>query len=204
MTLKETVLITGGAGFIGSHLAEELLQKGHEVTILDNLSTGRMENIAHLEKNEKFHVVIGDILNATLVDKLIERSDWVFHLAAAVGVQLIVKDPIGVLTTNIKGSENVIETAYRYHRKILIASTSEIYSKNSKGPLKEEDDRILGSTTKSRWSYSTSKAVDEILAYTYWKEKKLPSIIVRLFNTVGPRQTGHYGMVIPRFVEQAL
>ncbi|MFA6599677.1 MAG: GDP-mannose 4,6-dehydratase [Candidatus Omnitrophota bacterium] len=204
MYSKEKVLITGGAGFIGSHLVEELLQRGHEVSILDNLSTGRMENIAHLEKNEKFHVVIGDILNATLVDKLIERADWVFHLAAAVGVQLIVKDPIGVLTTNIKGSENVIETAYRYHRKILIASTSEIYGKNSKGPLKEEDDRILGSTTKSRWSYSTSKAVDEILAYTYWKEKKLPSIIVRLFNTVGPRQTGHYGMVVPRFVDQAL
>lgn len=198
------VLITGGAGFIGSHLAEELLRAGHEVTALDNLSTGRLENVSHLENNPNFHLVVGDILNESLVDKLVERADWVFHLAAAVGVQLIVKDPIGVLTTNIKGSEIVIETAYRYRRKILVASTSEIYGKNSKGPLKEEDDRILGATTKSRWSYSTSKAVDEILAYTYWKEKKLPSIIVRLFNTVGPRQTGHYGMVIPRFVEQAV
>jgi UDP-glucose 4-epimerase len=201
---KSSVLITGGAGFIGSHLAEELLHKGHEVTALDNLSTGRLENVAHLEKTPGFRLVIGDILNETLVDKLVEQSEWVFHLAAAVGVELIVKDPIGVLTTNIKGSEVVIETAYRYRRKILIASTSEIYGKNSKGPLKEDDDRILGSTTKSRWSYSTSKAVDEILAYTYWKEKQLPAIIVRLFNTVGPRQTGHYGMVIPRFVEQAL
>lgn len=201
---KVKALITGGAGFIGSHLAEELLDKGYDVTVLDNLSTGRMENIIHLEKNPHFHLVIGDILNASLVDKLVERTDWLFHLAAAVGVELIVKDPIGVLTTNIKGSETVIETAYRYHRKILIASTSEIYGKNSKGPLKEDDDRILGPTTKSRWSYSTSKAVDEILAYTYWKEKKLPSIVVRLFNTVGPRQRGHYGMVIPRFVEQAV
>ncbi len=204
MSLPRKGLITGGAGFIGSHLAEELLHKGFEVTALDNLSTGRLENVAHLEKEEGFHLVIGDILNESLVDKLIERSDWVFHLAAAVGVELIIKDPIGVLTTNIKGSEIVIETAHRYRRKILVASTSEIYGKNSKGPLKEDDDRILGSTTKSRWSYSTSKAVDEILAYTYWKEKQLPAIIVRLFNTVGPRQTGHYGMVIPRFVEQAL
>ncbi len=204
MNEKPKALVTGGAGFIGSHLAEELLHRGYEVTVLDNLSTGRLENVAHLEKNQNFHLVVGDILNAVLVDKLVERSDWVFHLAAAVGVELIVKDPIGVLTTNIKGSEVVIETAYRYHRKILIASTSEIYGKNSKGPLKEDDDRILGATTKSRWSYSTSKAVDEILAYTYWKEKQLPVIIVRLFNTVGPRQRGHYGMVIPRFAEQAV
>lgn len=204
MSKKEKVLITGGAGFIGSHLAEELLRAGHDVTALDNLSTGRLENVSHLESNPNFHLVVGDILNEALVDKLVERADWVFHLAAAVGVELIVKDPIGVLTTNVKGSEVVIEAAYRYRRKILVASTSEIYGKNSKGPLKEDDDRILGSTTKSRWSYSTSKAVDEILAYTYWKEKKLPAIIVRLFNTVGPRQTGHYGMVIPRFVEQAL
>ncbi|MBI4550558.1 MAG: GDP-mannose 4,6-dehydratase [Candidatus Omnitrophica bacterium] len=198
------VLITGGAGFIGSHLSEALLARGHEVTVLDNLSTGRLENIAALESHPKFHLVIGDILNEFLVDKLVERADWVFHLAAAVGVDLIVKDPLRSLMTNIKGSEIVLENVYRYHRKVLITSTSEIYGKNKNGPLKEEDDRILGSPLKSRWSYSTSKAVDEILAYVYWREKKVPTVIVRLFNTVGPRQTGHYGMVIPRFVEQAL
>lgn len=197
-------LITGGAGFIGSHLAEWLLSEGHDVTVLDNLSTGRFENIAHLENDPRFHIVIGDILNEFLVDKLVERADWVFHLAAAVGVDLIVKDPLRSLTTNIKGSEIVLESVYRYHRKVLITSTSEIYGKNVNGPLKEDDDRVLGSPLKSRWSYSTSKAVDEILAYVYWKEKKVPTIIVRLFNTVGPRQTGYYGMVIPRFVEQAL
>ncbi len=198
------ILITGGAGFIGSHLAELLLSKGHDVTIFDNLSTGRLENVAHLEGLPSFHIVIGDILNEFLVDKLVERADWIFHLAAAVGVELIVKDPLRSLTTNIKGSEIVLESVYRYHRKVLITSTSEIYGKNVNGPLKEEDDRILGSPLKTRWSYSTSKAVDEILAYAYWKEKKVPTIIVRLFNTVGPRQTGYYGMVIPRFVEQAL
>ena len=198
------VLVTGGAGFIGSHLVETLLGKDHEVAILDNLSTGRLENIAHLEGHPKFQIVVGDILNEFLVDKLVERADWVFHLAAAVGVDLIVKDPLRSLMTNIKGSEIVLESVYRYHRKVLITSTSEIYGKNVNGPLKEDDDRILGSPLKTRWSYSTSKAVDEILAYVYWKEKKVPTTIVRLFNTVGPRQTGHYGMVIPRFVEQAL
>ncbi len=197
-------LITGGAGFIGSYLAEELLAQGHDVTILDNLATGRLENIAHLQANPHFHVVIGDILNEFLVDKLVERTDWVFHLAAAVGVDLIVKEPLRSMTTNIRGSEIVLENVYRYHKRVLITSTSEIYGKNASGPLKENDDRILGSPLKSRWSYSTSKAVDEILAYVYWKQKKVPTTIVRLFNTVGPRQTGFYGMVIPRFVEQAL
>ena len=197
-------LITGGAGFIGSHLAETLLAQGHEVTILDNLSTGKLENIAHLEVHPHFHITVGDILNEFLVDKLVERAEWIFHLAAAVGVELIVKDPLRSLTTNIKGSEIVLENVYRYHRKVLVTSTSEIYGKNVNGPLKEDDDRILGSPLKTRWSYSTSKAVDEILAYVYWKEKKVPTLIVRLFNTVGPRQSGYYGMVIPRFVEQAL
>ena len=197
-------LITGGAGFIGSHLAEALLHEGHDVTILDNLSTGKLENVASFEKDPNFHIVIGDILNEFLVDKLVERVDWIFHLAAAVGVELIVKDPLRSLMTNIKGSEVVLEAVYRYHRKVLITSTSEIYGKNVNGPLKEDDDRILGSPLKTRWSYSTSKAVDEILAYVYWKQKKVPTVIVRLFNTVGPRQTGHYGMVIPRFVEQAI
>ncbi len=198
------VLITGGAGFIGSHLAESLIAEGHEVTILDNLSTGRLENIRYLESNPRFHIVVGDVLNEFLVDKLVERVDWVFHLAAGVGVQLIVKDPLRSLMTNIRGSEIVLENVYRYHKKVLITSTSEIYGKNTSDALKEDDDRILGSPLKTRWSYSTSKAVDEILAFVYWKEKKVPTVIVRLFNTVGPRQTGHYGMVIPRFVEQAL
>ncbi|MBM3253792.1 MAG: NAD-dependent epimerase/dehydratase family protein [Candidatus Omnitrophica bacterium] len=197
-------LITGGAGFIGSHLAEELIHRGYKVEALDNLSTGRYENVAKLEGNPNFQLIVGSILNETLVDKLVERVDIVFHLAAAVGVELIVKKPLDSLTTNIKGSEIVLEMAYRYRKKVIITSTSEIYGKNTNGPLKEDEDRILGSPLKSRWSYSTSKAVDEILAYVYWKEKSVPTIIVRLFNTVGPRQTGAYGMVLPRFVSQAL
>ena len=198
------VLITGGAGFIGSHLTEALLQQGHDVTALDNLSTGRYENLAHLDGHVKLHVVVGTILNESLVDKLVERADVVFHLAAAVGVELIIQKPLESLMTNIRGSEIVFEMAHRYRKKVLIASTSEIYGKNTNGPLREDTDRILGSPLKSRWSYSTSKAVDEILAYVYWREKGVPTIIVRLFNTVGPRQSGAYGMVIPRFVGQAL
>ena len=201
---KMKVLITGGAGFIGSHLCEKLLEQEHRVTALDNLSTGRYENIAHLKENPNFSLVVGDILDERLIDKLCEKADVIFHLAAAVGVELIVKHPLESLTTNIKGSEIVLDMAQRYNKKVLITSTSEIYGKNINGPLKEENDRILGSPLKSRWSYSTAKAVDEILAYVYWKEKGLPTIIVRLFNTVGPRQTGAYGMVIPRFVSQAL
>ena len=198
------VLITGGAGFIGSHLADELLKNKHQVIALDNLSTGRLENVVHLKENHNFELVVGTVLNEHLVDKFAERADVIFHLAAAVGVELIVKRPLESLTTNIKGSEMVLEMAYRYNKKILITSTSEIYGKNVKGPLKETDDRILGSPLKTRWSYSTAKAVDEMLAYVYWKEKKVPSIIVRLFNTVGSRQTGAYGMVVPRFISQAL
>lgn len=197
-------LITGGAGFIGSHLAEILMEQGHEVVALDNLSTGSVENVRHLQKDPRFQLVTGTILDERLMDKFVERCDVVFHLAAAVGVQLIVDKPLESLTTNIRGSEIVLEMAHRYSRRLLITSTSEIYGKNTNGPLKEDEDRILGSPLKSRWSYSTAKAVDEILAYTYWKEKGLPTVIVRLFNTVGPRQTGHYGMVIPRFVQQAL
>ncbi len=197
-------LITGGAGFIGSHLAERLLEAGHEVTLLDNLSTGRYENIAHLDGHQRLRVVVGTILNDSLVDKLVERCDAVFHLAAAVGVELIIQKPLDSLMTNIRGSEIVLEMAHRYRKKVLIASTSEIYGKNINGPLREDTDRVLGSPLKSRWSYSTSKAVDEILAYVYWKEKGVPTVIARLFNTVGPRQSGTYGMVIPRFVSQAL
>ncbi|MBI2495008.1 MAG: GDP-mannose 4,6-dehydratase, partial [Candidatus Omnitrophica bacterium] len=193
-----------GAGFIGSHLTERLLQVDHEVTVLDNLSTGHYENIAHLDGHPRLHFVVGTILNESLVDKLVERCDVVFHLAAAVGVELIIKKPLESLMTNIRGSEVVLEMVHRYRKKVLIASTSEIYGKNTNGPLREDTDRILGSPLKSRWSYSTSKAVDEILAYVYWKEKGVPTVIVRLFNTVGPRQSGAYGMVIPRFVSQAL
>jgi UDP-glucose 4-epimerase len=198
------ILITGGAGFIGSHLADKLIEAGNEVMVLDNLSTGRFENIAHLDGNKKFSFVEGTILNEALVDKLVEKVDVVYHLAAAVGVDLIVKKPLESLTTNIKGSEIVLEMVHRYHKKVLITSTSEIYGKNANGPLKEDDDRILGSPLKSRWGYSTAKAVDEMLAYEYWRQKQVPVVIVRLFNTVGPRQTGAYGMVIPRFVTQAL
>ena len=197
-------LITGGAGFIGSHLAEALIAQGHSVTILDNLSTGKYENVAHLDGHKNFQMVVGTILNESLVDKLVERCSVIFHLAAAVGVELIIKKPLESMTTNIKGSEIVLEMAHRYRRKVLIASTSEIYGKNTSGSLQEETDRVLGSPLKTRWSYSTSKAVDEIFAYIYWKEKGVPTIIVRLFNTVGPRQSGAYGMVIPRFVGQAL
>ena len=197
-------LITGGAGFIGSHLAETLVARGDHVTILDNLSTGRYENVAHLDGKEGFQVVVGTILNEALVDKLVERCDVVFHLAAAVGVELIIKKPLESMMTNIRGSEVVLEMAHRYRKKVLIASTSEVYGKNIHGPLREDTDRVLGSPLKTRWSYSTSKAVDEILAYVYWKEKGVPTVIVRLFNTVGSRQSGAYGMVIPRFVGQAI
>lgn len=197
-------LITGGAGFIGSNLADRLVREGHKVTALDNLSTGKYENVNHLDGDSNFQLVVGSILNESLVDKLVERCDAIFHLAAAVGVELIVKHPLESLTTNIKGSEIVLEMAYRYHKKVLITSTSEIYGKNANGPLKEDEDRILGSPLKSRWGYSTAKAVDEMLAYVYWREKNVPTIIVRLFNTVGPRQSGAYGMVLPRFAKQAL
>jgi UDP-glucose 4-epimerase len=198
------VFITGGAGFIGSHLAEVLLERGHRVMVLDNLSTGQYENIRHLSDRTDFEFALGSILNADLVDDLAARADVIFHLAAAVGVQLIVEKPLESLATNIRGSEIVFEKAHKYGTKVLVASTSEIYGKNTSDKLGEEDDRILGSPLKSRWSYSEAKAIDEILAYTYWREKGLETVIVRLFNTVGPRQTGHYGMVIPRFVNQAV
>jgi len=197
-------LVTGGAGFVGSHLCDKLIERGYRVTALDDLSTGRLENVAHLDGNQEFELVVGTILRPSLVDKLVERADVVYHLAAAVGVNLIVEHPLESMTTNIKGTEIVFEMSNRYRKKTLVTSTSEIYGKNADGPLREEDDRILGSPLKSRWSYSTAKALDEILAYIYFKQMKLPTVIVRLFNTVGPRQTGHYGMVVPRFVGQAV
>jgi UDP-glucose 4-epimerase len=197
-------LITGGAGFIGSHLADKLIERGDHVIALDNLSTGRYANIEHLLGRPDFEFVLGSILNADLVDDLASRSDVIFHLAAAVGVELIVEKPLESIQTNVRGSETVMEKAHKYGTKVLVASTSEIYGKNTSDKLGEEDDRILGSPLKSRWSYSEAKALDEILAYTYWRQKGLETVIVRLFNTVGPRQTGHYGMVIPRFVNQAI
>jgi UDP-glucose 4-epimerase len=197
-------LITGGAGFIGSHLADALLARGDSVILLDNLSTGRLENIEHLRQRDDVEFVLGSILNADLVDDVMSRSDICFHLAAAVGVELIVDKPLESLATNIRGSEIVFEKAHKHGTKVLVTSTSEIYGKNTSDRLGEEDDRILGSPLKSRWSYSEAKAIEEILAYTYWRQKGLATFIVRLFNTVGPRQTGHYGMVIPRFVSQAI
>jgi UDP-glucose 4-epimerase len=197
-------LITGGAGFIGSHLADELLARGHQVIVLDDLSTGRHANIVHLLQRPDFEFVLGSILNVDLLDDVVGRADVVFHLAAAVGVELIVERPVESLRTNVMGSELVIEKCHKYTRPVLVTSTSEIYGKNDSDKLREDDDRILGSPLKSRWSYSEAKAIEEILAYTYWRQKGLPAVITRLFNTVGPRQTGYYGMVIPRFVNQAL
>ncbi len=197
-------LITGGAGFIGSHLADHLLDRGDQVVLLDDLSTGRLANIEHLNDRSDAEFVLGSILNTELIDEVVSRVDAVFHLAAAVGVNLIVERPLESLMTNIRGTETVIEMAHKYDKRLLVMSTSEIYGKNTSDSLSEDDDRILGSPLKSRWSYSEAKAIDEILAYTYWREKGLEAVIIRLFNTVGPRQTGSYGMVIPRFVGQAL
>ncbi|MGC5010260.1 NAD-dependent epimerase/dehydratase family protein [Streptosporangium sp. DT93] len=194
-------LITGGSGFIGSHLADALLARDDSVVVLDNLSTGRLEN---LRPHPDLHFVHGSVLDELMVDELVHRCDVVVHLAAAVGVKLIVEQPLRSLTTNIRGSEIVIEAAHRYRKKILITSTSEIYGKNSSGALREDSDRILGSPAVVRWAYSTAKAVDEILANAYHKERGLPTIVVRLFNTVGPRQSPTYGMVIPSLVRQAL
>ena len=197
-------LITGGAGFIGSHLADSLVERGDRVVLLDDLSTGRLANIEHLNGRPDVEFVLGSILNSDLVDHVVSGVDAVFHLAAAVGVELIVEKPLESLITNIRGTETVVEKAHKYGKRTLVMSTSEIYGKNTSDSLSEDDDRILGSPLKSRWSYSEAKAIDEILAYTYWREKGLETVIIRLFNTVGPRQTGSYGMVIPRFVGQAL
>jgi UDP-glucose 4-epimerase len=197
-------LITGGAGFIGSHLADALLERGDSVIALDNLATGRHDNVRHHLGDPRFEFVLNSIINADLVDDLVARSDFVFHLAAAVGVKLIVDRPLESLLTNVRGSEIVLDKAHKHGKKVLVTSTSEIYGKNSAVPLHEDEDRVLGSPLIGRWSYSTSKAVEEILAYTYWKAKGLPTVIARLFNTVGPRQSAEYGMVIPRFIDQAV
>ncbi len=197
-------LITGGAGFIGSHLAQEILSRGSHVSVIDNLSTGSIDNIAHLKSDEKFSYVIEDIANEPILAELIDAADVIFHLAAAVGVKLIVESPVHTIETNIYGTQLVFKHAAKKKRKVVLASTSEVYGKSTKVPFSEDDDMVLGQTKKSRWSYAASKLVDEFLALSYTKEKKVPSVVVRLFNTVGPRQVGRYGMVIPRFITQAL
>lgn len=202
--MTRTALVTGGAGFIGSHLVDRLLSEGWRVIALDDLSTGSYRNIRHLLDDPRFEFIQASVLDPAEVDRAVERADAVHHLAAAVGVQLIVDRPLQSLITNIKGTEIVLEAAERHRRKILITSTSEIYGKSQNGPFREDDDRVLGSVRKLRWSYSTSKAVDEILAFVYNRELGLPTVVARLFNTVGPRQTGHYGMVLPRFISAAL
>jgi nucleoside-diphosphate-sugar epimerase len=197
-------LITGGAGFIGSHLSEALLDAGHQVLLLDNLSTGSMENIAHLKGRAGFEYFIDSVENEGLLAELIDRSEVVFHFAAAVGVKLIVEQPVYTIETNVHGTEVVLKHANKKKKLVVIASTSEVYGKSEQVPFREDSDLVMGPTPKHRWAYACSKAIDEFLALAYWKERKLPVIIVRFFNTVGPRQTGQYGMVIPNFVRQAL
>ena len=198
------VLITGGAGFVGSHLCEALLERGDEVYVLDDLSTGSIDNIAHLKDHPSFHYKIESVTNEPLLAEMIDRCDTVVHLAAAVGVKLIVESPVRTIETNVHGTEVVLKVANKKKKLVLIASTSEVYGKSAKVPFAEDDDLVLGPTSKHRWAYACSKMIDEFLALAYWKERKLPVIIVRLFNTVGPRQTGQYGMVVPNFVRQAL
>ncbi len=197
-------LITGGAGFVGSHLADQLLRDGHRVSVIDNLSTGSITNIAHLKGHPRFSYSIDTVANEPLLAELIDQCDIVFHLAAAVGVKLIVEAPVHTIETNVHGTEVVLKHANKKKKLVLIASTSEVYGKSTSVPFREDDDLVMGPTPKHRWAYACSKAIDEFLALAYWKEKKLPVVIVRLFNTVGPRQTGQYGMVIPTFVRQAL
>jgi UDP-glucose 4-epimerase len=196
-------LITGGAGFVGSHLAEALLAQGHEVHVIDNLSTGSIENIEQLKGHERFRYTIDSILNEPLLAELVDRVDVVFHLAAAVGVRLIVESPVNTIETNVHGTERVLKHANKKRKKVLLTSTSEVYGK-ADAPFREDGDLVMGPTVKGRWSYACSKAIDEFLALAYHKERRLPVVVARLFNTVGPRQTGRYGMVVPSFVKQAL
>ena len=198
------VLITGGAGFIGSHLAEAYLQRGDDVLVIDDLSTGTIENIRHLKENPKFNYTIDSVHNQSVTAELVDQSDMIVHLAAAVGVKLIVESPVRTIETNVRGTEIILALANKKKKKVLIASTSEVYGLSADVPFREDGNLVMGATTKGRWSYACSKAIDEFLALAYWREKKLPTTVVRLFNTVGPRQTGRYGMVIPTFVKQAL
>ena len=198
------VLITGGAGFIGSHLSDAYLARGDEVFILDDLSTGSIDNIRHLRENPRFHYTIESVHHGPTVAELVDQCDVVFHLAAAVGVRLIVESPVRTIETNVHGTEVVLAKANKKKKKVLIASTSEVYGLSDQVPFREDGNLVLGPTSKGRWSYACSKAIDEFLALAYWRERKLPTVIVRLFNTVGPRQTGQYGMVVPTFIKQAL
>ncbi len=197
-------LITGGCGFIGSHLAEALLARGDQVTVIDDLSTGRFRNIEHLVGQPDFHFAIETVTNDTVMDRLVSECDRIYHLAAAVGVDLVVNDPVHVIHANVQGTEAVLRIGARYRKKVILASSSEVYGKNAHVPFSEEDDSVLGATTRSRWSYACSKALDEFLALAYHKQFSLPVVIVRFFNTIGPRQTGRYGMVVPRLVSQAV
>jgi UDP-glucose 4-epimerase len=198
------VLITGGAGFIGSHLSDAYLERGDEVFVIDDLSTGSFENIAHLKQNSRFHYTIGSVNDQPVLAELVDQCDVIFHLAAAVGVKLIVESPVRTIENNVHGTEVVLSLANKKKKKVLVASTSEVYGLSAEVPFREDGNLVMGATTKGRWSYACSKAIDEFLALAYWREKKLPTVVVRLFNTVGPRQTGQYGMVIPTFVKQAL
>lgn len=197
-------LITGGAGFIGSHLSDHLLSQGHEVVVIDDLSTGSIQNISHLKAHRGFRYVVDSVMNRGLLAELIDEVDAVFHLAAAVGVKLIVESPVRTIETNVRATELVLECANKKKKKVLITSTSEVYGKTADVPFREDGDLLLGPTSKGRWSYACSKMLDEFLGLAYWNERKCPVVIVRLFNTVGPRQTGRYGMVLPTFVRQAL
>ncbi|MCD6578679.1 GDP-mannose 4,6-dehydratase [bacterium] len=197
-------LITGGAGFIGSNLSRSLLNKGHKVIVIDDLSTGFLENIKDFEADKNFKFYLDSVMNFEILDKIIPQIDAIFHLAAAVGVEYVINNPLKSIEINVKGTENVLQLANKYKKKVLITSTSEIYGKNEKDSLSEEDDRVLGTTTINRWSYSNTKALDEFLGLAYFNVKKLPLVIVRLFNTTGPGQVGDYGMVVPRFIKQAL
>jgi UDP-glucose 4-epimerase len=198
------VLVTGGAGFIGSHLAEALLKRGDEVHVLDDLSTGSIENIEHLKDHKNFHYTIDSVINEPVTAEQVDRAEVVVHLAAAVGVRLIVNSPVHTIETNVHGTETILKLSNKKKKRVLLASTSEVYGKSTDFPFREDADLVMGGTTKGRWSYACSKAIDEFLGLAYYKEKKLPVVVVRLFNTVGPRQTGRYGMVIPNFVRQAL
>lgn len=198
------VLITGGAGFVGSHLSEALLDSGHDVHVLDDLSTGSIDNVEPLKRRKGFDYTIDTVINEPVTAEHVDRADVVVHLAAAVGVRLIVESPVRTIETNVHGTETILKLANKKKKRVLIASTSEVYGKSTSIPFREDDDLVMGPTTKGRWSYACSKAIDEFLALAYHKEKKLPVVVVRLFNTVGPRQTGRYGMVIPNFVRQAL
>jgi UDP-glucose 4-epimerase len=198
------ILITGGAGFVGSHLADKLYSQGHEITVIDDLSTGRYSNVAHLEGKERFHLIIGTILNEGLMERLIRETDRVFHMASAVGVKLIMEQPVKTIETIFHGTDVVLKFCSRYRKRVLIPSTSEVYGKSTEVPFTEDNDILKGSTSKHRWAYACAKELDEFLALAHWKETRLPVVVIRLFNTVGPRQTGQYGMVVPNFIKAAL